>query len=140
MSVPVRILCIDDNRLIAEALERRLASEHRLRWVGWVSNLVEAAAQVMRARPDVILLDIDMPGRDSFDVLRELAASLPTAKIAMLSGHVRLDYVDRAIDAGAWGYLSKNESMEDLFAAIMRIALGEFVLSAEVEAECRERP
>jgi two-component system response regulator DesR len=140
MNFPVRILCIDDNRLIAEALERRLATEPRLQWVGWVSNLVDAAGQALQARPDVVLLDIDMPGRDSFDVLREIAATLPSAKIVMLSGHVRLEYVDRAIDAGAWGYLSKNESMEDLFAAIMRIALGEFVLSAEVEAECRERP
>jgi two-component system response regulator DesR len=122
---------------MAEAMERRLAAEPRLEWVGWVSDSSEAPAHAQRKEPDVVMLDIDMPGQDSFEVLRDLVRVVPRTRVVMLSGHVRQDYIDRAIDGGAWGYLSKNESMDDLFAAILRIASGEFVLSPEVEAEYR---
>ncbi len=136
MNQPVRVLCVDDNRLIGEAMARRIANEPRMEWAGWVSDSTEAVAAAKEKRADVVLLDIDMPG-DSFQVLVDIVRLAPGAKVVMLSGHVRLEYIDRAIDGGAWGYLSKNENMDDLLRYVLSIAAGEFILSPEVEAEYR---
>jgi two-component system, NarL family, response regulator DesR len=131
----VRVLCIDDNRLMARAMERRLAFENRIEWVGWVEDAAHASEVVRKTSPHVILLDIDLPGWDAFVLLRQLVAMAPETKVVMFSGHVRAEYLDRAVDAGAWGYLSKNESMNEIIEAIGRVAAGEFVLTPEVAAE-----
>ena len=137
---PIRILCVDDNRLMAEALERRLAMEKRIEWAGWVEHSVDLPRAIAEGRPDVVMLDIDMPGRDSFEVLRDLVENSPEVKVIMFSGHVRADYIDRAVDAGAWGYLSKNDSMDDVMSAILRAFRGEFVLSPDATSEYRRKP
>ncbi len=137
---PIRILCVDDNRLMAEALERRLVMEKRIQWAGWVEHSVDLPRAIREGRPDVVMLDIDMPGRDSFDVLRDLVENSPEVKVIMFSGHVRADYIDRAVDAGAWGYLSKNDSMDDVMSAILRAFRGEFVLSPDATSEYRRKP
>jgi len=130
---PIRVLCVDDNRLIADALERRLEMEESMEWAGWVPETGGLPA-VLAARPDVVLLDIDMPGCDPFELLAGVAEALPNTRVVMFSGHVRADYIDRAIDAGAWGYLSKNDSIDDVLGGIRRVMAGEFVTTAEVDA------
>jgi len=60
----VLVLCVDDNRLLADEIERRIAFDPSLEWVGWVHDSGEAAEVVRRVRPDVVLLDIDMPRRE----------------------------------------------------------------------------
>jgi DNA-binding NarL/FixJ family response regulator len=130
---PVRVLCVDDNRLIADALARRLDLEPDLEWAGWIEQTSDLE-RVLNARPGVVMLDIDMPGCDPFELVRRLAESSPSTRVLMFSGHVRTDYIDRAIDAGAWGYVSKNESIEDVLAAIRRVASGEFVTTSDVNA------
>ncbi len=137
---PIRILCVDDNRLMAEALQRRLALESRIAWAGWVEHAAVLSGAIRDGKPDVVMLDIDMPGRDSFDVLRELAENFPGVKVIMFSGHVRADYIDRAVDGGAWGYLSKNDNMDDVMGAILRAVEGEFVLSPDASSEYRRKP
>lgn len=139
MSAPVRVFCIDDNRLMAEALERWLALEPEFKWTGWVSETADAAGAIREVKPDIVMLDIDMPGGDSFDLAAILAADVPETRVVMFSGHVRVDYIDRALDVGAWGYVSKNESMETVLNALRRVAAGEFVLSPDVEQEHRRR-
>jgi DNA-binding NarL/FixJ family response regulator len=133
---PVRVLFVDDNRLLAEGLGRRLGFETGLTYVGWVETTVDALRTADESRPDVVVLDVDMPG-DSFGVVQELGKTAPQIKVVMFSGHIRKDYVDRAIDAGAWGYISKNETMNVVIDVIRRIAGGEFVLSPDVQAVCR---
>lgn len=135
MTTRTRVLCIDDNRLIAEAMQRRLAFEPDVAWAGWVEHACDALAAALEAQPDIVMLDIDMPEHDAFELTRDLARRLPNAKVVMFSGHVRTEFIDRAVDAGAWGYLSKNESMAELLAAIRRVAAGEFVLSPDVTLE-----
>ena len=72
-------------------------------------------------------------------VVSELAAACPSARVIMLSGYVRSDYIDRAVEAGAWGYVSKNENTETILAAIQQVARGGFAMGSEVEAELRRR-
>ena len=137
MKQPIRVVCVDDNRLLAEAVERRLSMDRAFEWGGWLAQTDTLMQDVARLRPDVLLLDIDMPGRDPLELLHELATQHPDTRVVMFSGYVRREYVDRAIEAGAWGYISKNASIEEVLAAIQQVAAGEFVLTSEVLAEHR---
>jgi DNA-binding NarL/FixJ family response regulator len=132
----VRVLFVDDNYLLAEGLRRRLGFERGLEYVGWAQTSEEAVGAAERGKADVVVLDVDMPG-DSFELVRRFGEVSPAVKVVMFSGHIRRAFADRAIDSGAWGYISKNEAMDIVFDAIRRVAEGEFVLSPDVEAACR---
>ena len=129
----LRIMCVDDNPLITSSLQRRIAHEASLDWVGSSNGAGDLTSQIVEARPDVLLLDVDMPGIDTFALVEQLGTSAPDLRVAMLSGHVEPAYVTRAIDAGAWGYLSKNDDVSALIAGIHAIARGELVLSPDVK-------
>jgi two-component system response regulator DesR len=133
-------MCVDDNELVAEAVKRRIAYEPRFEWAGWAANTNGLLESVVKAQPDVVLFDIDMPGRDPFTVVRELAQAVPTARAVMFSGYVRGDYIDRAIEAGAWGYVSKNASIDEVLTSVEQVAVGEFALTQEAAEEQRRRP
>lgn len=140
----VAVFCVDDNQMLAEAIQRRLALESDFRWSGWAGGFDTAVQAVLAAEPDVVLLDIDMPagggGGDSFDLVQRLGEVAPSARVVMFSGHVRGEYIDKAVDSGAWGYLSKNESLEEVLDAIRRVAAGEFVTTSEVRQEQLRQP
>ncbi len=127
----VRVLCVDDNELVAEAIGRKLSLSGGFEWLGQLEDATDLVKEAQRRRPDVILLDIDMPGADPFVALEQLSQSNPETAVVMLSGHVRLDLIERAIEAGASGYVSKNEATQTLIEAIQRAAQGEFVLGPE---------
>lgn len=130
-------MCVDDNEWIAEAIERRLRRDDGFEWLGWLPSTAGLLEQAGSLRPDIVVLDVDIPGEDTFEAIRLLATRLPGARVMMLSGHVRSDYVDRAVAAGAWGYISKNEDTGTILGAMRRIAAGEFVLGPESAAECK---
>lgn len=131
---PLRILCVDDNEMVATALGRRLAIEPGVEWVGVVFNGIEAYERILEARPDLVLMDIDMPEIDVFAVVAQLAQVAPGIRVVMLSGHVDVELIERAIDGGAWGYLSKNDDIPELVECMRRAARGEIAFSREVEA------
>lgn len=131
----IKVLCVDDNKLVADAIRIKLELAGGYSWVGQLKSaddLVEAAQQLA---PDVVLLDVDMPGKDPFIALEELTTECPDVRVLMLSGHVRAALIDRAIEAGAWGYLSKSEPVQSMMSAIQRVASGEFVLGSDVRSE-----
>lgn len=130
----LRLLCVDDNDLVAEALRRRVEQEPALVWVGLVNDGNQACRRVCEATPDVVLMDIDMPGVDTFALIREISRECPDARVVMFSGHVNREYVERALDCGAWGYLSKNEDVARLLEGVCQAGRGEIALSKEVEA------
>lgn len=136
---PIRVLCVDDNDFVAEAIRRKLSLNPGFVWAGWLPEAENLVPKVKELAADVVLLDIDMPGKDSFEALGELAAASPDTRVIMLSGYVRADYIDRAVEAGAWGYVSKNESTDTILAAIQQVARGGFAMGSEVEAELKRK-
>lgn len=128
------VLCVDDNVMLGKALGRCIGAEPSLRWLGAVSDGAQVLETVARLRPSVILMDIDMPGFDTFGTVARLAEVAPDTRVIMLSGHVDRDYLRRALDSGAWGYLSKAEETPVLIDAIHRANKGEIVLGKEIEA------
>ncbi|HYD98888.1 MAG TPA: response regulator transcription factor [Alphaproteobacteria bacterium] len=132
---PIGVLCVDDNDLVADALEVRLRLAGGFRWLGRLPDAERLAAVAQELAPDVVLLDIDMPGKSPFVAVAELLAVRPGVRVVMVSGHIRTDFIDRAVEAGAWGYVSKNEGADVIVAAIRRVAAGEFVMGDDVAAQ-----
>lgn len=132
---PIRVLCVDDNDFIAEAMRRMLKPALGFEWLGWLAEADGLIDAYRDKKPDVTLLDIDMPGADGLTVLRSLLKDFPEARVIMLSGHVRREYIDSALEAGAWGYLSKGEQSDVIVAAVRQVAAGEFALVGEAATE-----
>lgn len=135
----IRVLCVDDNPLVADAVTTRLRLAGGFECLGHLPDATTMQAEVARLRPDVVLMDLDMPGAEPFEIMRMLSATHPDTRVLVLSGHVRRDLLDRAIEFGAWGYLSKNDDAETLVAAIRSVAAGEFVLGPELAADSSTR-
>jgi DNA-binding NarL/FixJ family response regulator len=133
----ISILCVDDNEWIGEAIQRFLKRQPEALWLGCCSSTAAIADALAKDTPTVILLDVEIPGEDSFAILRMLADRHPEVKVLMLSGHVHHDVVDRALRCGAWGYVYKGETIETIWQLVRSAVQGRIVLSPAVDAEYR---
>ncbi len=129
----IAVLLVDDNELLADAMERVISQDERFRWSGWATSKAHLMSLLSSDPPDVILMDVDMPGLDAFELVRELTQEAPNTKVVMLSGHIRREYADAAVDAGAYGYLSKDEDMAFICDSLIRAHQGHGVLSPLVK-------
>ncbi len=134
---PISVLCVDDNDLVAEGLRIKLTSAEDFHWIGHLATAEQLVETAYRLQPQVVLLDIDMPGRDPFQALQQLSELLPSVRVVMLSGYVQHGLIDRAIESGAWGYVSKHQGADSILSAIRQVAQGEFTLGHDVEEEYR---
>jgi two-component system invasion response regulator UvrY len=128
----LRVMCVDDNPLMTASIQRRIEREEGLEWAGASNGAGDLLGDISGAGADLLLLDVDMPGIDTFGLVERLAERCPSLRVAMLSGHLEPSYVARAIDAGAWGYLSKNDDVPALIGAVRAIGRGEIVFSEDV--------
>jgi len=118
----IRVLIADDHRLFGQALEAILATDDRLEVVGHAGDGSEAVQLALSVKPEVILMDISMPIMDGFQATKQIRKQRPHARILMLTGsNSRVD-VDRAREAGAAGYVTKNRIAAELIDAILEIA------------------
>lgn len=134
---PLRILCVDDHAIIAEGLKTKLALEPDMDFCGWLESADMLIDEVRRTQANVVLLDIEMPGRDPFEVVGDLGRQFPEVRAIMLSGHIRDLYIDAAVRAGAWGYLSKSDEPDTVIDAIRKVSGGEFAFSPSVLERCQ---
>jgi len=131
---PVGIIMVDDNVPAAEAMRRWCGNDGTLSWLGSAEAGEAAALLVARHRPAVVLLDVEMPGTDTFALLPRLVAESPETAVVMFSGHCQPDVVGRALAAGAAGYILKDEPMASIGTMLLRAAAGEVVMSAAAAA------
>jgi two-component system response regulator DesR len=131
-SSPFTVMCIDDNVMLVDALERRLALEPGFNGFYRVESFADAADAVATARPDVVLLDIDLPGGvDAVELLAELVRRTPQSRVIVFTGHPQGELVSRTMALGAWGFVSKGIPSDRLIDAIRRVATGEAVIELE---------
>ncbi|GAA4066592.1 response regulator transcription factor [Nonomuraea soli] len=133
---PIRVLLADDQHLVRQAIAALLSFEPDIEVVAEVDRgdlVLDAAAG---AQPDVILLDIDMPGRDGLAVAADLRDH--PARVLILTTFSRPGYLRRALSAGAAGFVAKNARAEDLAAAIRRVRAGGTVVDPRLAAASRE--
>jgi DNA-binding NarL/FixJ family response regulator len=118
----IRVLIADDHRMFAEALEAILATDQRLEIAGQAADGAEAVRVALKTRPDVILMDIAMPIMDGLQATKQIRKQWPQACVLMLTGSNSRDDVDRAREAGAAGYVTKDRIAAELIDAILEIA------------------
>jgi two-component system, NarL family, response regulator LiaR len=117
-----RVLIADDHRMFAEALQAILATDQRLEVAGHAGDGGEAVRLALTLRPDVILMDIAMPIMDGLQATKQIRKQWPTACVLMLTGSNSRTDVDRAREAGAAGYVTKERIAAELIDAILEIA------------------
>jgi NarL family two-component system response regulator LiaR len=117
----IRVLIADDHRMLAEALEAILATDRRLQVAGQAGDGAEAVRLALNVRPDVILMDISMPVMDGVQATQQIRKQWPTACVLMLTGSNSRFDVDRAREAGAAGYVTKERIAAELIDAILEI-------------------
>ncbi len=118
----IRILLIDDHQVVREGMRRMLELEADLEVVGEVADAKEALTQAELLSPEVILMDIKMPGMDGIELTRQLKEKQPSCNVLMLTLYD--EYLAQAIEAGAVGYLLKDIKREELIRAIRAVHEG----------------
>jgi len=117
----IRVLIADDHRMFAEALEAILATDDRLEVAGHAADGAEAVQLTLSLDPDVVLMDIAMPVMDGFQATRQIHKRRPEASVLMLTGSASRTDVDRAREAGAAGYVTKERIASELIDAILEV-------------------
>ena len=129
----VRVLLADDHELVRAGVRKVLENSAGFEVVGEASRGDETLAKLAELEPDVLLLDLNMPGGDGFEVLRSARDTAGGARILVLSLHVQAEYVSRAVREGADGYLSKDLAAQELPDAIASVMAGKPWYSAAVQ-------
>jgi DNA-binding NarL/FixJ family response regulator len=127
----VKILLVDDHAIVRSGLRRLLAALPGV-LISEAANGREALGMVRAERPDLIVLDLNLPGLGGLELLRRVLAEHPPTRVVILSMHAEALYATRALRAGAAGYLSKNASPEQLLEAVRRVAEGGRYVEPEI--------
>ena len=130
----MRLLIVDDHPIVRAGLRRLLAAEPGVQIVEAASGQ-EAVAAYREARPDLVLLDLNLPGMSGIEVLGRLLIEAPKAKVVVISMYDNPVYVARVLEAGARGYVSKNAPPEQVLEAIRRVAAGRSYIEPEMAQE-----
>jgi DNA-binding NarL/FixJ family response regulator len=129
----IKILIVDDHKVVCEGLRRMLELEEDIEVVGEASNAKEALSQAESLSPEVVLMDIKMPGTDGIELTRQLKERQPSCNVLMLTLYD--EYLAQAIEAGAVGYLLKDIKREELIRAIRTVHEGRSPLGLSFSRE-----
>jgi DNA-binding NarL/FixJ family response regulator len=129
---PIRLLVADDHPVVRDGLRAMLATQPDMELVGEAATGTEAVAHARALRPDVVLMDLQMPDLDGPGAIAALRQQVPEVQVLVLTTYGTDADITRAVDAGATGYLLKDAPREQLFGAIRSAARGESVLSPSV--------
>lgn len=128
-SEPLTILIVDDHQVVRDGLRVLLDDEPDFRVVGETGDGLEAIRLARELRPDVLILDLMIPGLHGLEVTREIGKHVPESRVLVLSMHHNEAYVVEALNNGAMGYVLKDSSSTDLVKALHEIAAGRRYLS-----------
>jgi len=129
---PVRVILADDHTLVRAGIRALLEKLPEVKVLGEASNGREALELVKTHKPDVVLMDITMPGLNGLEAAARMAKEFPDVRVIILSMHNNEEYYWRALKAGAAGYLLKKAATAELAVALQRVIHGEIYLSQEI--------
>lgn len=127
-----RVLVVDDHPIVRQGLALMINQEPDLEVCGEAEEANTALAVLADTRPDVVLLDISLPGPDGIEVLKTIRLTDPSLPVLMLSMHDETVYAERALRAGANGYIMKQEATENVLVALRRVLRSEVYVSDRV--------
>ena len=130
----IRILIVEDQRIVREGLRAVLEDEPEIAIVGEAADGQAALEQFARLRPDVVLMDLQMPVVDGPEATRRIRELAPEARILVLTTYATDEFIFKALRAGAQGYLLKDASADELLGAIRSVHAGQTLLAPAVAA------
>jgi DNA-binding NarL/FixJ family response regulator len=128
--LPIRVVVADDHAIVREGIRQVLDGTEGITVVGEAATGPEAIERAQAVIPDVVVLDVSMPGESGLEVAKRLKRALPATRVLMLSVYDNTEFVLEAVRAGADGYLLKDSSPSELRAAIRKVVAGESAFSA----------
>lgn len=128
----IRVLVVDDHTLVREGLVGLLGSQPDITVIGQAGSATEALDELTRVQPDVVLMDVGLPGLGGLDATQEIRQRFPAVQVLIVTIHDREDYLFRALRAGAAGYVLKGAEVGDLLAAVRAAYRGEVYLFPSV--------
>jgi DNA-binding NarL/FixJ family response regulator len=133
-TAPVRVMCVDDHRLMREGIRRIVALQPDMVVVAEASSGAEAVEQYVRHKPDVTLMDLQLPSMNGHEAIKAIRRVQPDARIVVLTMYMGDEDVYRAIEAGVMGYILKDAVPDDLIHVIREVHAGRRSIPAEIEA------
>ena len=139
----LKVVLVDDHTMLRQGLRRALEAEGII-VIGEAADGIEGVKVALATSPDVVLMDVTMPKMDGVDATRQLIAADASKRIVMLTMHIDRDVIDRALKAGAVGYLTKDSSISEVVEAIHLAANGDRPMSPQLAVamlqEARKAP
>lgn len=132
---PIRLVLVDDHAIVRAGVRMLLNAHDAMQVVGEAESAEEAISHVEAWDPDIVLLDVSLPGVSGIDALEALRQRLPQARFIALSMHEDPEYVQRFLEAGGSGYVPKSSVEAQLVDAILAVARGEYYAPARLLAE-----
>ena len=130
----IKILIADDHAVVRMGLASLFSAKADLEVIGQVKNGALAVREAKRLSPDVVIMDLMMPGMDGIEATRALCTATPDVKILILTSYTTSDGIARALEAGARGAVMKSAENAELITAIRKIAAGEQYISPEIKS------
>jgi DNA-binding NarL/FixJ family response regulator len=129
---PIRVVLADDHALVREGSAELLERAGEIQVVGQAATGPEALELVAQQRPDVLVLDLSLPGMDGIEVCRRAKAAVPALAVLILTAHEERPYVLAALESGANGYLTKAARGREVIDAVRAVAAGQVAISPRV--------
>jgi DNA-binding NarL/FixJ family response regulator len=134
----IRILIVDDHPMMREGLRTLISREHDLAVCGEAETAGQALEAVANLKPDLVLADISLPGRNGVELIKDIRSLQPAVLILVISMHDESLYAERVLRAGARGYIMKQESGPTMIQAIRQVLAGRIYLSDKMSARILE--
>ncbi|RED96612.1 response regulator [Marinoscillum furvescens] len=128
----IKVLVVDDHQLFREGISSLFAEDDMIAVIGEADSGSAMEAHFQQEVPDVVLIDITMPGEDGLDLIRKFKKDFPEVKFVVLTMHADGQYVVKAVRSGAYGYLLKNADKQELSEAIRTVNRGKKYFNAEI--------
>ncbi|MBZ9560299.1 MULTISPECIES: UvrY/SirA/GacA family response regulator transcription factor [Modicisalibacter] len=128
----IRVLVADDHHLVRTSIARMLDAEEGLRVVGEAADGEEAISQARNTRPDLVLMDIRMPGIGGLEATRKIARGMSDIKVIVLTAYLEDTFAQRLLDAGASGFISKGTELDEMVRAIHCVHAGQRYISPDI--------
>jgi len=134
-----RIFLVDDHAMVRQGLAAMIGKEHGWEVCGEAADASTATSEISRLRPDLVIVDISLPGASGIELVKNIQAIDPAIRFVVLSAHDESVYALRALKAGAKGYVMKQDKADAVIAAVRKVIKGQIYVSEQVNGEVLNR-